>query len=104
MARTKSIHVNQEVGEDNKLKRNDLAQLVNDTLNKAQKDGAKVATFLSDEPDPSMVSDWISTGSTLLDLAISNRKNGGLPSGRICELSGLEGCVTEDNEIEIIID
>jgi len=37
-----------------------------------------------------MVSDWISTGSSLLDLAISNRKNGGLPVGRICELSSQE--------------
>jgi recombination protein RecA len=38
-----------------------------------------------------MVSDWISTGSTLLDLAISNRAGGGLPVGRIVELNGLEG-------------
>ena len=37
-----------------------------------------------------MVSDWVSTGSTLLDLAISNRKNGGLPVGRIIEMSSQE--------------
>jgi len=33
---------------------------------------------------------WISTGSTLLDYAISNKKNGGVPEGKISEISGLE--------------
>ena len=50
----------------------------------------KVAFFLSEGDDPSLISDWIPTGSSLLDLAISNRPNGGIPVGRITELTGLE--------------
>ena len=71
--------------------RDELADLIVSTLNKSQKDGTEVACFLNDQEDPQMVPEWISTGSTLLDLAISNRKNGGLPVGRIIELNGLEG-------------
>jgi recombination protein RecA len=67
-----------------------VASLVS-ALNKAQKDGTKVAYFLDDKDDPSTIKEWISTGSTLLDLAISNRKGGGLPCGRMVELNGLEG-------------
>jgi recombination protein RecA len=36
------------------------------------------------------VPEWISTGSTVLDLAISNRPNGGLPVSKIVEITGLE--------------
>jgi recombination protein RecA len=51
----------------------------------------KVAYFLEgDDDSPSEVSEWISTGSSMLDLAISNRPNGGLPVGRITEITGLE--------------
>jgi recombination protein RecA len=46
---------------------------------------------LGEHDDPSKITDWIPTGSDLLDLAISNRPNAGLPVGRIIELSGLEG-------------
>jgi recombination protein RecA len=46
---------------------------------------------LGDEWTPTDLNDWIGTGSSLLDLAISNRPNGGIPVGRIVELSGLEG-------------
>lgn len=80
-------HITDEV---TKTTRDDLASLIKDTLNKSQKDGGKVAHFLDEQEDPSMISDWISTGSTLLDLSISNRPNGGLPVGRIVELNGLE--------------
>jgi len=38
----------------------------------------------------------LSTGDDILDLYISNRKHGGIPGGRITEISGLPGCVTED--------
>ena len=71
--------------------RDELADLIVQTLNKNQKDGAEVACFLDAQEDPQMVSDWVSTGSTLLDLAISNKPYGGLPVGRIIELNGLEG-------------
>lgn len=90
MAKGKSNHVDGQVDEVRKVERSKLAELVHKALNKASADGTKVAYFLDEEEDPSMVSDWISTGSTLLDLAISNRKNGGLPVGRIVELSSQE--------------
>lgn len=37
------------------------------------------------------VSEWISTGSILLDVLLSNKKNGGVPVGRLTEISGYEG-------------
>ena len=64
-------------------KSDDLASVLADSLNTAYKDEGKVAFFLSEGDDPSLISDWISTGSSLLDLAISNRPNGGIPTGRI---------------------
>jgi len=36
------------------------------------------------------VNGWISTGAAMLDVAISNRPYGGIPVGRITELTGLE--------------
>ena len=60
-------------------------------LNKNNKEGGKIAYFLDEQDDPSTISDWISTGSSLLDIAISNRPNGGLPVGRMVEFNGLEG-------------
>ena len=70
----------------------DLANVLADNLNKKFKgSNYKVAYFLEGDTDaPSEVSEWISTGSTMLDLAISNRPNGGLPVGRIIEITGLE--------------
>lgn len=68
--------------------KDDLASLLADSLNKEFKD-YKVAYFL-DEEAPTNVSDWISTGSSILDLAISNRKDSGIPVGRITEITGLE--------------
>lgn len=78
-------------GLENKIVRDELSELIVNEINKANKDGGKVAFFLDEQEDPSMVSDWVSTGSSLLDLAISNRPNGGLPAGRLIEFSGLEG-------------
>lgn len=71
----------------------DLAQVIADQLNKSNKEG-RVAFFLGREDEvesPTDVTDWISTGSSLLDLAISNRPHGGIAVGRITELQGLEG-------------
>lgn len=64
--------------------------LAND-LNKQFQSSDKVAYFLDgDELSPCDVTEWISTGNSILDIAISNRKDGGLPVGRITELMGLE--------------
>ena len=87
----KTKHVDEVADKVQKVDRDELATLIVDAFNKAQKDGSKVAYFLDEQEDPSNITDWISTGSDLLDLAISNRKNGGLPVGRIVELNGLEG-------------
>jgi len=90
MAKEKSTHIDGEVDKVQKIERSELAELVHKALNKSSADGSQVSYFLDEEEDPSMVSDWVSTGSTLLDLAISNRKNGGLPVGRIAEISSQE--------------
>ena len=84
--------------------KDELADSLVEALNKESKDRGKIAFFLNDEEDPSQITDWISTGNSMLDLAISNRPNGGIPSGRISEITGLEACVTEDTKIKVIID
>tara|TARA_R110001592_G_scaffold279617_1_gene547037 strand:+ start:1099 stop:2250 length:1152 start_codon:yes stop_codon:yes gene_type:complete len=50
--------------------------------------GSRVAYNLSQDESPTHVKRWISTGSKLLDYICSNRKNGGLPEGRIVEIFG----------------
>lgn len=70
-----------------------LAGGVADALNSkfGKKGGVKIAYFLEgDDEAPTNISDWVSTGSEILDLAISNRPHGGLPVGRITEITGLE--------------
>lgn len=78
------------VESDANIERDELALLLQKELNKAQKDGTKVSFFLDEDDNPVDVKEWVSTGSTLLDLAISNRPHGGFPVGRMVELSGLE--------------
>ena len=58
------------------------------SLNKGDK---KVAYNLNSSDSPTEVKQWISTGSTLLDYAIANKRNGGIPVGKIVEISGLTG-------------
>lgn len=72
--------------------RDELAQIIADSLNKLNKGGEQVAFFLDgSEQTPTDFTDFISTGATMLDIAISNRPNGGIAVGRITELQGLEG-------------
>jgi recombination protein RecA len=72
--------------------RDELTGLLADSLNKKfSKTHHKVAYFLDGSEDsPTDVNDWVSTGSTVLDLAISNRPDGGLPVSKIVEITGLE--------------
>jgi recombination protein RecA len=71
--------------------RDELAELIAESLNKLHK-GDQVAFFLDGrESTPTDITDFISTGATMLDVAISNRKHGGIGVGRITELTGLEG-------------
>ena len=50
----------------------------------------KAAFHLTDPDVISDVTDWVSTGCSVLDLAIANKPNCGLPVGRITEITGLE--------------
>lgn len=61
------------------------AELIS-SLNK--ENGSRIAYNLAEDESPTHVKSWVSTGSTLLDYIISNRKNGGLPVGRIIEIFG----------------
>ncbi len=56
------------------------------SLNKER--GMRIAYNLSSDDSPTHVKRWISTGSVQLDYIIANRKNGGLPEGRIIEIFG----------------
>ena len=70
--------------------KDELAEVLADTLNKKFKDH-KVAYFLDGSGStPTDIKEFISTGSSILDLAISNRPNGGIAVGRITEINGLE--------------
>ena len=70
--------------------KDNLASVIADELNKQFKH-QQVAYFLEEGGNPTDVTGWISTGSTMLDLAISNKPNGGVAVGKITELNGLEG-------------
>lgn len=78
----------------------DLAAAIAQDLN----DGGFDVYFNDQSQSPAEIKYFLSTGSSLLDLAIGNRPNAGIPGGRITELSGLEGCVTEDTLIDVEID
>ena len=73
------------------MAKTDLADILVDSLNKKNKD-QKIAFFLDDDSDgaPTNVNGWISTGAAMMDVAISNRPYGGIPVGRITEITGLE--------------
>ena len=67
-----------------------LADTLASSLNKKFKD-TKVAYFLDgSDSTPTDIREFVSTGSSMLDLAISNRPNGGIAVGRITEINGLE--------------
>ena len=70
----------------------ELGGLIAETINKQFKtQHLKSAYFLEGDDDaPTIIKEWVGTGSTMLDLAISNRKYGGFPVGRVCEITGLE--------------
>jgi recombination protein RecA len=97
MAKIKTVSTiesapNKSISQSKSEQVDDLASELASTLNKKFKNtNYKVAYFLEGDSDsPSNVSGWVSTGSDILDLAISNRPNGGFPIGRISEITGLE--------------
>lgn len=70
--------------------KDELADVLAETLNSKFKENT-MAYFL-DGPieNPANIKGWISTGSSILDLAISNKPHGGIAIGRITEITGLE--------------
>jgi recombination protein RecA len=71
--------------------KDELAQVLTDNLNKKIGKDNRVAYFLDgSDSTPTDIKEFISTGSSILDLAISNRPNGGIAVGRITEINGLE--------------
>ena len=71
--------------------KDELAQALADNLNKKIGKDNRVAYFLDgSDSTPTDIKEFISTGSSILDLAISNRPNGGIAVGRITEINGLE--------------
>ena len=74
--------------QDTKDFASDLIQALN------KESGMRVAYNLSVDESPTHVKRWISTGSKLLDYICANRKNGGLPEGRIVEIFGPPSTVT----------
>jgi len=60
-----------------------------DLIKSLNKDhGSRIAYNLAEDESPTHVNRWISTGSKMLDYICANRRNGGLPEGRIVEIFG----------------
>ncbi|MHB8407981.1 MAG: P-loop NTPase family protein [Acidiferrobacterales bacterium] len=59
-------------------------------LNKDNKEGKIAWCLATDKDNPTDVKDFISTGSTLLDYLICNKRGGGIPVGKITEIIGEE--------------
>jgi recombination protein RecA len=70
---------------DKSISEDFTADLIN-SLNKEL--GERVAYNLAYDESPTHVNRWIGTGSKLLDYICSNRRDGGLPEGRIVEIFG----------------
>ena len=74
-----------------KKKKNEspMDDFTEDLIKSINKDhGSKIAYNLERDVSPTHVKRWISTGSTQLDYIIANRRDGGLPEGRIVEIFG----------------
>ena len=70
-------------------KNNAMDSFTEDLIKSINKDhGSKIAYNLEHDVSPTHVKRWIKTGSTQLDYIISNRRDGGLPEGRIVEIFG----------------
>lgn len=99
MARKKKDEdgVESPLQEEEENKEHDSKQTVRDKLVNAiykeiNSSENSFGAFFLDDPQwsPTDISDWVSTGNPVLDVIISNRKNGGIPVGRIIEINGLE--------------
>ena len=65
---------------------------IKDDINKQfKKEGHDVANVMDDIADDLEPKYWISTGDDILDLSVSNRPHGGLPTGRFINIFGDTG-------------
>ena len=64
------------------------ASLVNDLRNELNKAAKENIAYDLHGDNPTDVKTWISTGSTLLDYIISNRRDGGIPVGKLTTIAG----------------
>ena len=72
-----------------KDKKEPLDDFTSDLIKSLNKErGSRVAYNLSTDDSPTHVNRWIGTGSKQLDYIIANKKDGGLPEGRIVEIFG----------------
>lgn len=68
-----------------------LSKLLIKELNRDEEKSGKIAWNLATDLDnPTEVKEFISTGSTILDYTIANKPNGGVPVGKLTEISGEE--------------
>lgn len=84
---------------------NIIGSLITD-LNKsfAKELGGESASYFLDDPTLfAKVTDYVSSGLDILDIAMANKKGGGYPVGRIVEITGLEGCVHPNTLIKVRI-
>jgi recombination protein RecA len=86
----KKEEVKEETG-DKAVNIDRVLRNLRDSFNKDRGDGDKIAWNLAtDDDNPTDTKEFISTGSTLLDYVISNRRDGGVPVGKITEITGEE--------------
>lgn len=71
--------------QESRIDNKDFLEGLVKTINK---DAGNEITYLLEDTSPSDVVKWISTGSTILDYCISNRRNGGAPVSKIIEIVG----------------
>lgn len=81
----KKITKEKEQLESGTIKDDFVQDLIKD-LNREHQ--TRVAWNLATDLSPTHVKRWVSTGCKQLDYAVSNRRNGGLPEGRIVEIYG----------------
>lgn len=91
MAKKKEAEEQVETPVDQETDAGKLTKLLVKAFNKDEAKTGKVAWSLVDDSDnPTDVKEWISTGNTLLNYCIRNKKGGGVPVGKLTEIVGEE--------------
>lgn len=76
---------------DDKPKLKDQKAITKFLIKEMNKGGDGPMAWNLNDPNPTDVKEFISTGSTVLDYMISNRRDGGVPAGKLTEIVGEEG-------------